>query len=218
MVAMNVLMAAAAFVFASDGAVDLQKFGIMVAGLIGVVASACVFNNYHDRSMDARMERTAGRALAAGVVKPIHAIMFASVLLLAGVALLLLVHPLALGAALAGFVVYVFVYTPLKPKTGYALYAGAIAGAMPPVVGYAAAAGELDYYALALFLILFLWQIPHFMAIARFRFDEYSAAGVPLLVSRPRDEKERKQARMIFYWSLIFLVAFLFVLTLILQR
>ncbi|TSC68102.1 MAG: protoheme IX farnesyltransferase [Parcubacteria group bacterium Gr01-1014_56] len=216
MVFMNVLVAAAAFVFASHEGFNWQDFGTMVAGLSFVVASACVFNNYADRFLDAHMERTKNRALPKGLVNPKHALVFGATLLLFGVLLFLLLSPLALGAALLGFVVYVFVYTPLKPKTGYALYAGAVAGATPPVVGYAAAAGVLDYYALALFLILFLWQIPHFLAIARYRYDEYSNAGVPLLVTPPRNEEEKRRARKIFRYSLVLLL--LVCLVLILQR
>ena len=87
---------------------------------------------------------------------------------------------------------------------------------MPPVVGYTAAAGRLDLYALALFLLLFLWQLPHFLAIARYRYEEYSAAGVPLLVGRPQGEGERKAARKTFYLSLWGVV--LLCLILILQR
>lgn len=216
MVFTNVLVAAAAFVFASPEILDWWLFSSMVAGLSFVVASACVFNNYADRFLDAHMERTKNRALVTGRINPKHALMFGFVLLVCGVFLLLRVDMLALEAALFGFVVYVFVYTPLKPKTGYALFAGAVAGATPPLVGYAAAAHTLDLYALALFTFLFLWQIPHFLAIARYRYDEYSSAGVPLLVERPRNEQEKKRARKIFYLSLIGILLFCGVL--ILQR
>jgi protoheme IX farnesyltransferase len=216
MVFTNVLVAAAAFVFASHDALNWQIFFIMILGLTLVVASACVLNNYADRDIDAKMERTKNRALAAGLLPPSHALLFGCVLLLLGVLVLLTTNLLALGAALVGFIVYVFIYTPLKPRSGYALYAGAIAGATPPLVGYAAAAHMLDYYALAFFLFLFLWQIPHFLAIARYRYDEYHNAGIPLLVSRPQGEKEHHQARMIFYLSLVVLL--LFCAVLILQR
>ena len=216
MVYMNVLVAAAAFVFGSAETIDWHSFAFMVAGLSCVVASACVLNNHADRFMDTHMERTKYRALATGRISPTHALIFGLVLILCGTFLLATVNSLALQAALAGFVVYVFLYTPLKSKTGYALYAGAVAGAMPPVVGYTAAAGQFDLYATVLFLLLFLWQLPHFLAIARYRYEEYSAAGVPLLVSRPRDEGERVAARKIFYLSLVGIV--LLCLALILQR
>jgi len=216
MVLMNVLVAAAAFVYASHGEFVWQDFGTMVAGLTCIVASACVFNNYADRFIDAHMERTKKRALVQGVVQPTHALVFGAALFLVGTPLLFLADPLALAMGLIGFAVYVFVYTPMKPKTGYALFPGAVAGAMPPLVGYAAGAHMLDYYALAIFLVLFLWQIPHFLAIARFRHDEYSAAGVPLLVKRPASEAERLRAKKIFRYSLVFLLLLCFAL--ILQR
>lgn len=188
----------------------------MIFGLAGVIGSACVFNNYADRNIDARMERTKKRPLVAGTIKPRNALLFASVLVVVGVVLLWMTDMLALYAALAGFLVYVFVYTPLKPRTGYAVFVGAVAGATPPLVGYAAAAHTLDWYAAALFAFLFLWQLPHFLAIARFRFEEYFAAGVPLLVSKPKDDAGRRRARKIFYLSLVVLL--LFCAVLILQR
>ncbi len=206
MVYMNVIVAMAAFVFASHGGFDWHTFAAMAVGLAGVVASACAFNNYADRAMDAKMERTKQRALAAGQIAPAHALVFATALLVLGIYALHYANPYALGSALTGFIVYVFIYTPLKPRTPYALYAGAVAGAMPPVVGYAAAAHTVDTMALALFAILFLWQIPHFLAIARYRYDEYTSAGVPLLVARPESEAERRRARTIFYLSLVVLV------------
>jgi protoheme IX farnesyltransferase len=142
--------------------------------------------------------------------------MFGSVLIVCGVLLLTQVHAYALWAALAGFVAYVFAYTPLKPRTGLALYVGAVAGATPPLVGYAAAAHTLDLVALGLFAILFLWQVPHFLAIARYRYADYAAGGVPLLVEQPKNEAERTKARKVFHYSLVVL---LFVcLVLIFQR
>lgn len=206
---MNVAVAAAAFVFGSPSTIDWQAFGAALLGLACIVAAACVFNNYADRNIDAKMERTKNRELVSGKVKPQHALVFGLILFVLGVtALYLYTNALALGAALLGFVVYVFLYTPLKPKSGYALYVGAVAGATPPLVGYVAAAGVLDTFALALFAFLFLWQVPHFLAIARYRFAEYSAAGVPLLVAEPQGEEDRHRARRVFYISLVVLVVF----------
>lgn len=213
---MNVMVAMAAYVFASPEVFDWQTFFVMASGLAFVVASACVFNNVADRNLDTRMERTKNRATATGKVSPLQGVIYASALLVAGIALLMQVHVLALAAALAGFFVYVFLYTPLKPKSGYALYVGAVAGATPPLVGYAAAAQVLDIYAWGLFIILFLWQVPHFLAIARYRYDEYTAGGVPLLIKESPSSEARKKARKIFHYSLVFLL--LFCLILILHR
>ncbi|HVU80056.1 MAG TPA: protoheme IX farnesyltransferase [Candidatus Paceibacterota bacterium] len=203
----NAFVAAAAFVFASPETFDWRAFLLMLAGLALVIGGACVFNNVADRDMDARMERTKTRALAAGRIKPAYTLIYGAALLAAGCALLYGVDRLALLCALGGFAAYVFVYTPLKPRTSLALYPGAVAGAVPTLVGYAAAAHRLDGYAWAFFAFLFLWQIPHFLAIARFRYDEYATANVPLSVGRPQNEKERRRARLIFYASLVVLLA-----------
>jgi protoheme IX farnesyltransferase len=213
----NAIVAAAAYVFGSHGHFVLSTFLAMLLGLSLVIGGACVFNNYYDRGIDARMERTKKRGFAAGQVNPTSALIYGVVLLVVGVVLLQTINLYALGAALLGFVTYVFLYTPLKARTGLAVFVGAIAGAVPPVVGYTAATNMLDYFAVAFFAFLFLWQIPHFFAIARYRYDDYFAAGVPLLVKKPETEQARVQARKIFYASLIVLLLFCFLL-LILQR
>lgn len=215
MVLGNDLVAAAAFIFASRGAVEWPQFWLMLTGLSLVMGSACVFNNVHDRSLDARMARTKTRALAAGRIKPAYALALGTALLAGGIVALYYINLLALGAALAGWIVYVLVYTPLKPRTPLALFAGALAGATPPLVGYAAAAHMLDWWAFALFMFMFLWQIPHFLAIARYRYDEYAAAGVPVLTAKPANEGERQRARIIFFSSLVVLLLFCAVLVVV---
>lgn len=203
----NVLVAASAFVFGAPDAFDWKLFLYMNAGLSLVIAGAAVFNNYVDRFIDAKMERTKHRPLAAGTIPLFPALMFGTALSLAGAGLLWLTNPYAFGAALVGFFGYVLVYTPMKHVSGYAVYVGAVAGATPPVVGYAAATGLIDTTAAWLFVLLFLWQLPHFIAIAMFRFHEYTAAGVPLLISEPSDTR-KTQARKIFYASLVVLLVF----------
>lgn len=215
MVLGNVIVAMSAFIFASPPIIEWGQFFLMSLGLALIIGSACAFNNYVDRGIDAKMERTKTRALPAGAVNATGALIFACALLVAGVLLLLPINMLALWAALAGFISYVLFYTPLKHVSGYALYVGAIAGAVPPVVGYAAAAGVIDPTAWILFAFLYLWQLPHFIAIAIYRYDEYAAAGVPLLVSK-HSQKIRRRARAVFYASLAVLL--LFCAALILHR
>lgn len=199
----NLLPAIGAFFFGSPGLPHWPSLLFMVGGLACIIACGCVLNNYFDRSMDARMERTKHRALVTGAIPPSAALLFALVLGLSGTALLhLFSTPVALVSALLGLFVYVALYTPLKSRSATALYVGAVAGAMPPVVGYAAAAGTLDAYAAGLFLALYLWQLPHFIAIAFFRYEEYRAAGVPLLIKTPPSPEARKVARKIFHYSL----------------
>ncbi len=205
MVLSNALVAAAGFLFAPTP-YNWQQLGVLLAGLSLVVASACLFNNYYDREIDARMARTKNRPLAAGSVSPLGALAMGGVLLFLGVVALLFTNLLTLEVALAGFIIYVFWYTPLKHRSGYALYVGALAGATPPLAGYAAATNTLGLWGWVLFGILFVWQIPHFLAVAKYRFEEYQAAKVPLLVSAPRNERSRAQARGIFYASLVLLL------------
>lgn len=203
----NMLTAAAGFFAAGEGPLDWGVLFLMLAGLACVVGSACAVNNFFDRGIDAHMERTKNRVLVRGAIQGSSALALASVLLVAGSALLwLYTTPLALFAALAGFVVYTALYTPLKHMSGHALWVGAIAGAMPPVVGYTAATNTIDGIALTLFIFLAVWQVPHFLAIALYRWSEYKAAGVPLLIRQEPGERAKRQGRVVFYVSLLVLL------------
>ena len=206
MVYANVLVAAAAFIYASHGAANWTLGVLALAGLGLVIASACTFNNYFDREMDAKMERTRCRALPSGTLPERHALMLGAGLLGAGIALLYMTTLAAFLVALAGWVTYVLLYTPLKPRSPHALFVGALAGAVPPVVGYAAVAGTLDTTALALFLFLFLWQLPHFVAISIYRGEEYAQAGVPMYFRGPHTAGQKKGARRVFLASLVVLL------------
>ncbi len=178
----NALTAAAAFFLASKNHISPTLLLSVLAGLSLVIASGCVFNNYADRKIDKNMERTKNRALVTGQIPGFKALIFASILLLLGVVIL---HyhttTAALLAALLGFFVYVFLYTPLKRRSVYATLIGSIAGATPPVVGYTAVTGKLDAGAIILFIILVVWQMPHFYSIAIYRLKDYAAAQVPVL-------------------------------------
>ncbi len=207
MVYANVLVAAAAFVYASHGTMNLILGAAALAGLGLVIASACTFNNYADREMDAKMERTKCRALPAGILPGSHALLMGALLLLAGLTLLYMTTLPALLVALAGWVSYVLVYTPLKPRSPHALFVGALAGAVPPVVGYAAVVGALDLTALMLFAFLFLWQLPHFVAISIYRGEEYAAADVPMYFTGTHSARQKKGARRVFLASLVVLLA-----------
>jgi protoheme IX farnesyltransferase len=178
----NLITTGAGFALASRGELDWRLFLPMLIGLGCVIASACVFNNYIDREIDRKMERTKTRALARGAISGQKAILFAIVLGLAGVAVLgLYTNLLATAIAALGFFVYVILYSFWKTKKTYATFVGSISGALPPVIGYTAVSNRLDAGAALLFLILVLWQMPHFFSIAIFRFDDYSAANIPVL-------------------------------------
>lgn len=169
---------------------------------IGSIASGCsVLNQWLERRTDARMNRTARRPLPAGRVSPAEALTFGIVLALFGTAwLLTFVNPLTTLLTLATLVAYVGVYTPLKRYTSLCTAVGAIPGAMPPVLGWTAAGGALDASALTLFAILFLWQFPHFLAIAWLYRDDYAQAGLRML---PRRQSNRIVGRLAVAYALV---------------
>ncbi|CAN5754544.1 heme o synthase [soil metagenome] len=181
----NVFTTIAAFLFAAHLHVTIVLFAATIVGIGLVIASACVFNNCLDRDMDAKMERTARRALVTGVITMRSALVYGVLLGLVGFALLYIyVNTLTAGLALFGFALYVGPYTSLKRTSAWAAVIGAIPGAVPIVVGYTAVTDRLDGVAYILFIILALWQLPHFYAIAIRRLEEYSAAGIPVLPAR----------------------------------
>lgn len=164
---------------------DIQWL-LMVWTLVGtmlVMASGCVLNNYLDRDMDVKMARTRNRALPTGAMTPNMVLSYGIVLGIAGLSMLgILVNTLSALLGLLGLFVYVWVYTAwLKRTSVWSTTIGAISGAVPPVIGYTAVANQLDAGALILFLILFLWQPPHFWALGIRRLEDYKAAGYPLL-------------------------------------
>lgn len=178
----NVIAVAAGFLLASQGVIDVVLLGATLAGMSLVIASACVFNNYIDRHIDDKMERTKARALAAGRVLPQHALIYASVLGVMGAGLLgWYVNLLALATAFVGFFFYVVLYSISKRRSVHGTLVGAVSGAVPPVAGYVAVTGSLDVAAWLLFGILAAWQMPHFYAIALFRSRDYAAAKIPVL-------------------------------------
>ena len=151
--------------------------GYLAAGGAGAI------NHYLERDADARMARTRGRPLASGRIPPLHGLAFGIVLGAAAVAeLALAVNVLAAALALAGLLGYAIVYTMwLKPSTPQNIVIGGAAGAVPPLVGWAAATGGLEIGALYLFAVVFLWTPPHFWALALLIKDDYARTGVPML-------------------------------------
>lgn len=169
-------------------------FGWTLLGLSLIVAAGCVSNNYIDRIPDGKMERTKNRPLVKGEISPLQALFFAIVLLLAGSGILLLtVNLLSLLLALLGFVIYLFFYSFSKYKTPHATLIGSLAGAVPPLVGYAAASQRVDLIGWILFLMIALWQMPHFYAIALYRLEEYSKASIPVMPLVRGLKKTKKQ-------------------------
>ena len=179
----NLIAAFAGFWMASRW--DIQ-FGLMMATLIGtvlVMASSCVFNNYFDRDMDTKMERTRNRSLPTGRLAPKVVLWYAVILGAAGLAVLFAFSGVLAGIfGAVGMFVYVVIYTLwLKRTSTWSTSVGAISGAMPPVIGYVAVTQSVDMGAVLLFALLFLWQPPHFWALGIRRVEEYRRAGFPLL-------------------------------------
>ncbi len=170
------------FVTSSADRVPLPGLLVALVGTGLVASGAAVLNQVLERDTDALMLRTRSRPLPAGRVSPGEASVFGGALSVLGLGLLLGgSHPLAAAVAAVTLVSYLALYTPLKRRTPFSTLVGAVPGALPPVIGWAAARGSLDDGAGVLFAILFLWQIPHFLAIAWLYREDYARAGFPML-------------------------------------
>jgi protoheme IX farnesyltransferase len=209
----NLMTAVAGFLFASGlkGSFNLEVFAGLVFGTVFVIGSACVFNNYIDRHIDQKMERTKTRALVRGEISGRDAIIYGTLLGIAGVVILFSYTNILTGVLeLFGFFSYVVLYGMAKRYTAYGVIIGSVPGAMPIVAGYAAAAGRLDLAAFMLLIILVLWQMPHFYAIALRRVHEYRAANIPVL---PLQKGIRRtQIEMLVYTFLFFIAVLLLTL------
>jgi heme o synthase len=170
-------------------------FWLSINALVGtllVASGTGTLNQYIERRFDAQMRRTARRPLAAGRLKPAAVLWFGLALSVAGsLYLAVAVNILASLLTMATLLAYLFFYTPLKRTTPLCTLVGAFPGAMPPVIGWAAASGKLDFQAWTLYAILFLWQFPHFMAIAWMYREDYARAGYLVL---PRDGSARARS------------------------
>lgn len=184
----------------------LLRLLIAMFGTALVVASANALNMYIERDTDALMRRTASRPLPTGRLAPETALWFALGAGVVGLVVLLVwVNLASAGLALLALVSYVLAYTPLKRSTLYALHVGAVPGAIPPLIGWASMTGSLAPRAFPLFLILLVWQLPHFLAIATFRREEYARAG---LVVEPNVKGLAATRRSILIYSaLLFVVS-----------
>ena len=180
-------------------------FSVVLLGLGGfmVAGSANALNQIIEREHDKNMNRTKERPVAAERLSPIPAFIFASILAFVGLALLWFVfNPITSLLALFSLVSYAAVYTPLKRVTNLAVFVGAIPGAIPPLLGYLAATGTLSSAAWFLFCVQFLWQFPHFWAIAWKLDEDYKRAGFNLLPSGYKDKKSAFQI-LLYSFSLI---------------
>jgi protoheme IX farnesyltransferase len=179
--------------------------GWTVLGTGLVVAGANALNMYMERDIDGKMARTKRRPLPAGRMPPRVALWFGVILSVASVPVLAIgVNALTALLAVLANVAYVLAYTPMKQRSHHALLVGAVPGAIPPLLGWTAATARIEAAGLVLFSVLFLWQVPHFLAITLFRREEYARAG---LVVMPNVTGLREVKHAIVRWTLALLGA-----------
>jgi protoheme IX farnesyltransferase len=177
-----VVSALAGYVMAGTEGLGILRLIGMLVGTGLVAGGASAFNQVLERDVDAHMRRTRMRPMADQRLQPVEGSLFGAAIAITGVLILsATANLLAAGVALLTLVTYVAIYTPLKRRTSFATVIGAIPGAFPPLIGWAAARGELSTDAWTLFGIVFLWQLPHFLAIAWIYREDYARAGFPML-------------------------------------
>lgn len=178
----NLITSAAGFIFASKGDFDFGLFIALAFGISAIMASACVFNNYIDREIDAKMSRTKNRAFAAGDISVGGAMGFGAVLGLVGfITIILFINTTTFILGLIAYINYIVFYGIAKRKSIHGTLVGSISGALPLTAGYTAVIGRVDITAAILFLIMVFWQMPHFYSIAIYRIKDYKAAKIPVL-------------------------------------
>jgi len=177
-----VITTVAGFYLGSAGPVNWVLLLHTLCATMLVAGGTAALNQYVERDMDAVMRRTASRPLPSGALQPREVLIFGVATIFAGAMwLALAVNGIAALVALATTILYLGAYTPLKTRTPLATAVGAIPGALPPLIGWAAAHGSLSVGAWVLFAILFFWQFPHFMAIAWMYREDYARAGIKML-------------------------------------
>lgn len=201
---MLVLTAAAGFYLGSGRSFDVLLFFNSMLGITFLAFGVATLNQYWERKTDRLMERTANRPLPTNKVTPTEALIFGILLsVIAEVYLFFLVNGLTAGLGLIVIFGYVLLYTPLKTRTSASTAIGALPGAMPPLMGWTSSADSITLGAWALFALLFLWQFPHFLAIAWMYKEQYANAGIKML---PVVEPEGKiTARQIVLFTVLLL-------------
>jgi heme o synthase len=201
------LTTAVGFYLGSESPVDYRALFHTVFGTAAAAAGAAALNQWWERRADALMHRTRSRPLPAGRMAPVQALALGAALSLFGVVYLAIVCN-ALSAALTAItiVIYVFAYTPLKRASTANTAVGAIPGAIPPMIGWAAARGDIGVGAWSLFVIVFLWQMPHFFAIAWMCREDYARAGFRM-ISNDDYSGQRSASQSVFFCILLLVLA-----------
>jgi protoheme IX farnesyltransferase len=189
------------FYLGASGSLDLFLFVHAVLGTALLAAGTNALNQYAERRVDAEMKRTKERPLPAGRLRSSTALVFSVGISVAGtIYLVVLVNLLTAALGAAALLIYIFAYTPLKRRTWLCTVVGAVPGAIPPMMGWTAVTGRLDALAWVLFGIVFLWQMPHFLAIAWLYRQDYARAGFPMLPVI--DSEGKRTARQIIIYTL----------------
>ncbi|MEN3339846.1 MAG: heme o synthase [Acidobacteriota bacterium] len=196
---LNLLVVASSlvgYVMAGGELTDAARLVLTIVGTALVAGGASAFNQVLERKSDGLMRRTRLRPVPDGRLQPGESLVFAAAASIAGLAILAGgVNVLSAGVALSTLVTYAAIYTPLKRRSSFSTVVGAIPGALPPVIGWAAASDHLARGAWVLFAIVFLWQLPHFLAIAWMYREDYARAGFPMLpVIEPDGRSTGRQA------------------------
>jgi protoheme IX farnesyltransferase len=201
------LTTAVGFYLGADEPINWTALLHTVFGTAAAAAGAAALNQWWEYKLDALMHRTQSRPLPAGRMRPIEALAIGSVLSIFGVTYLAFLCN-ALSAALAAItiIIYIFGYTPLKRRSTFNTALGAVPGALPPMIGWAAARGTLNAGAWVLFAILLIWQLPHFFAIAWMYRDDYARAGFQM-ISGDDQTGERSASQSVFFCMLLFIIA-----------
>lgn len=180
----------------------LSEFIILILGGFFVTGAANAYNQIIEKDRDALMVRTMLRPLPAGRMTILEAMIIATLCMTLGLGLLYTLNPLSAGFGALSILIYVLVYTPMKAKTPWAVFVGAIPGAIPFMLGWVAATNDFDIETGTLFGIQFVWQFPHFWAIGWLAYDDYKKAGYFLLPNRKKDRMAAFQALIYSIWLL----------------
>ena len=198
-----VITAGVGYAVGAPRGIEPAAFVALLIGTALVAGGASALNQYWEREADARMERTRLRPIPAGRMAPPEALAFGLAVAGAGLVLLATINALTATLGLAALASYVLAYTPLKRITSLCTVVGAIPGALPPMMGWAAARGSVDAGAWALFGILFLWQLPHFLAIGWIFREDYARGGFPMLTVLDGDGRSTARQMMLYSAALI---------------
>lgn len=196
------------FLAQSESVFPWTTFIALIVGTTGISAGAAVLNNFLERNIDQKMDRTKYRVLPAGKLSPIIAALLGLSLSVLGTFVLWLASPLTALVGVATLFLYVCVYTPLKQKTWLNTIVGAVPGALPPLGGWAAATGSFSWMGWGLFSILFFWQLPHFFAIDWIYKEDYKRAGMVMLSRYDEDGRILSGLGMLFTVALTFVTFF----------